>query len=230
MLFRSTCCCSCLFAIHVRVELRNGGQIGRDRGRDLRRFESAPRKPNRFFVRKFGIVVARAVLHDHGDAAGGADARNGGRREQKARPSLTPASLRCTLPWMASICSSRDLRSSHGLSETKKNAVLVLWVWRQQAEAVDADHACDAGRVQQGVGDLLRGRIGALQRGGIRQLQSDEHVALVFLRDEAGRQPAAQEDGEHRDDRKHEHRESGLVHQHAGGRRRSRLWCGRRSG
>ena len=108
--------------------------------------------------------------------------------KENASPSDTPASCRCTLLWMASICSAFDLRCSQGFSDTKKNAVLVLCVWVSRLKPSTATTPSIPGVFRERAADPLRGLIGPLQGGRIRQLQGDEQIPLIFLRDEAGRQ------------------------------------------
>ena len=57
--------------------------------------------------------------------------------------------------------------------------------------------------------------IGTLQRCGIRQLHGNEQISLVFLRQKAAGQPAANENSEHCDRREHQHGESGFMNQNA---------------
>ena len=86
----------------------------------------------------------------------------------------------------------------------------------EQVEAVDADHAADAGRMQQRGRHPLDGCVGPLQGGCVGQLQRDEEIALVFLGKEAGGQPAPHEDRDDRDGGQREHGDDRFVNQAAG--------------
>ena len=65
----------------------------------------------------------------------------------------------------------------------------------QQAESGDAVERMNAVRVRQDVIDFVHDGVGALQRGGIRQLHLHERVALIFFRNEAGGQALAHAHG-----------------------------------
>ena len=104
----------------------------------------------------------------------------------------------CRLLWMYSSCSCLLLRASHGLSATKKNPAVGALHLGQKRKIGDGDDAFDARRLQQSIGNLLFGCIGALRRRTIGQLQGEEHVALIFSRDEASGKAAAEKDGGNR--------------------------------
>ena len=53
----------------------------------------------------------------------------------------------------------------------------------------------NARSVRQDILDFLRNLLGALQRSRIGKLQVDVHVALIFVGQEAGGHPAAEEAG-----------------------------------
>ena len=67
----------------------------------------------------------------------------------------------------------------------------------EQGEVGDRDHALDAGRFQQRGGDLLLCGVGALRRGSIRQLQREEHVALIFGGKKSAGKAGAEKDSQH---------------------------------
>ena len=76
---------------------------------------------------------------------------------------------------------------------------------REQAEADDRRVALDALGLREDLLDVERDRVGALQRGGVRQLELHEEVALVLVRHERSRQDAADADADHRETREQDH-------------------------
>src|SRR6185437_5399236 len=69
------------FAVDIGIELGDGGKVGGDGGGDLLAFGGGAEEGVQIFCKEGRIVVAGAVLKNHGDAAGGPDAGDGGRRE-----------------------------------------------------------------------------------------------------------------------------------------------------
>src|SRR5262249_7526146 len=66
----------------------------------------------------------------------------------------------------------------------------------EEAEPDDAGRRLHPGSLCQQLFDLARGGLSPLQRGGARKLQVQVEESLVFVREEARWQPAAQESGE----------------------------------
>ncbi len=69
---------------------------------------------------------------------------------------------------------------------------------REEGEIVDGDDALYAIGFEQRISDLLLRKIGTLGRCGIRQLQGEEHIALVFRGDKAAGKTRAEKDTKRR--------------------------------
>jgi hypothetical protein len=72
-----------LFTVYVGVELRHGRHVGRDGRGDFGPTVNCAEECEKILREERRIVVAGAILKDHGDAARGADAGNLRRREGK---------------------------------------------------------------------------------------------------------------------------------------------------
>ena len=111
-----------------------------------------------------------------------------------AMPSGFAASCFCRLLWMYSSCSCFALAGFPRLETHEEESCIGALHLREQREIGDRDNAFDAGRLQQRIGDLLLGCVGALRRSAIGKLQRKEHVALVFCRNESAGKAAAEID------------------------------------
>src|SRR6202041_2478633 len=80
-----------------------------------------------------------------------------------------------------------------GLKRDKKEAVVSSPHKAEQAKANNTRGVFDAWRVGEDFLNLSRRRAGALQRSRVRKVHVDVHVALVFIRQEAGWHAAAKE-------------------------------------
>ncbi len=85
----------------------------------------------------------------------------------------------------------------------------------EQAETDDAGGVLDARGVGENVFDFARDFIGALKRSGIRQLQVDVEVALVFIGKEAGRDFGAEKTGGDSEDYKEDESDGAFADQEA---------------
>ena len=108
-----------LVAVHVDEDLRHRGGEGRG---DPGKFGPFARLGQEFLgvLPQEGDVLACPVLEHHGDAARGADARDGRRREGEGHPCGSFANSRFRWAMMASYFSSGFFRSSQGLRVMKK--------------------------------------------------------------------------------------------------------------
>ena len=78
---------------------------------------------------------------------------------------------------------------------------------RQRIEAAEEVHADHPRRIHQDALDLARHRVGALERGAVRELEAGDEVALILVREEAGGYGPEEEhvrDEERGEDREHE--------------------------
>ena len=69
----------------------------------------------------------------------------------------------------------------------------------QQTESDDAGRVLDTGGLLEEIFNLMADLISALERRRIRQLEREINVALVFLRQEAARQPFPKKTGANRE-------------------------------
>ena len=140
-------------------------------------------------VREELHVAAGAILEHERESARGADARNRRRRKAKARCLRQAGSallLMCCLNRLELLFAL--LRSSHGFSVTKKNAVVLVCTKLSRLKPTTL-RAYSTPASSADLLDLSRDRLRALQRGRIRQLQIDIDVALILVRQKARRQP-----------------------------------------
>ena len=93
-------------------------------------------------------------------------------------------------PWMRCAVRPFASRSSNG-SKRGEDRAGVRGVGEGGAvEAGERHGMLDALRLEDDLGRLLHHRVGARQRGAGRQLDDGDQIALVLLRDEAGRRAA----------------------------------------
>ncbi len=128
-------------------------------------------------------AAPRQVLHLELEAAGGAEAGDGGRVEGEREGAGEPHQLRAHA---ATISEARCAggRSSQGFRMANSTAEFDCAALVRKLRPADRADDLDAGLVLQHVADLLGHRVGALQRGAVRPLDHDEEVALVLDRQE----------------------------------------------
>ena len=135
-----------------------------------------------------------------------------GRLKAKPTASFIPNSLPLIRLVIASIDSFLP-RSSQGLSRMKMVALLVWLVRVSTSSPANATTFTTAGSSRRKPSTRWINRLGALQRGGIRQLHRDGEISLVLRRDEPGGDPFPQRDCEchHHDERRQPHPAAGRA-------------------
>ena len=137
------------------------------------------------------------VLHLHLEAAGGADAAHRRRRHADDEGLLDGGEFLVQRRAISACAlwpfSARSLKGSSGVNTTAAFGALV----KVAPSSPTIGTACAMpGRVEHDLGDLARHLVGARERGAGRQLDDVDEIALVLLRDEAGRRLAELIDGE----------------------------------
>ena len=198
-------------AVHVDVDLRD---VGQKRGVQARQFGAPPRRrhePVRI-VREELDVSARAVLQHERDASGRADAgdRWGWKRERHALDERGEVAIQTRLNRVG----RRPL--SPGLEGDEEEAVVGCLHLAEQVESDHARVALHSGRVLHDLFDLARRRVGALQGRGVGQLQRDERVALILLREKRRGHATRDEERACRDEREEQQHDRRSPDQQAG--------------
>ena len=83
----------------------------------------------------------------------------------------------------------------------------------EQAEPFHGGGVLDAGHRSENLFDLPASLVGALERRRVGKLQMQEHVALVFVGQEAGGQPAAEKPSSRGKDGQHHERHGALANE-----------------
>ena len=183
-----------LVAVHVDVDL---GDRRDERGRQSGQFLAPPRSLHelRDVCGKERDVPAGAVLEDKGEAAGGADARDRGWREGE-RPALRDLgelAVEVRLDGGVALLGPRAL--APGLEVDEQETAVGVVHRGKERESDDGGVGPDAGGVLENLLDLADGLAGALERGGVGQLDAHVDVALVLLGEERLGELAADEKG-----------------------------------
>jgi len=175
-----------LVAIHLRIQLRNIGNKGRDHLRELRPLANGSEKLLRV-LRQKRDVFAGPVLQHHRNAARRTDAGNRRRRKGKCQP-LRQRRQAMIEPLLDHI-RGQSLRVAllPRLERDEEKAAVGVVNRAQQAEAHDGVVTGHARRLGQDFLHLPADRIGTLERGGCRKLDVHEEIALVLFRKESGR-------------------------------------------
>src|SRR5579862_6211124 len=183
-----------LFAVDLRVELRNSRQVRWKSRGDFRALQYSPEQSVYIFGEEGGIVVDGAILEDHGYTPRGSDAENSGRRKREGEPFAYACQL--LLHGLLNGLNLLLARFAHipRLQRDKEEGRICTLRLGEQVIAIGANDALNALSLQQRFCDALCGGVGTLQGGCIRQLQGNEEVTIVFLGKEAtGEAPADQE-------------------------------------
>src|SRR5208282_1242745 len=181
-------------AVHVDELLRNTGKEGGADVGDFRAFAGGGKKFVQVVGEKFD-VVAGAVFEDEGEAAGSADAGNGGRGERESDAFGNFAEFAVNVLFDLLELFIAGFAVVPGLEGDEEKAVVASTDKTEQAEADDAGGVLDARSVSEDVFDFARDFVGALHRSGVWQLQIDVEIALVFIGKKAGRDLNAEKAG-----------------------------------
>ena len=197
-------------AVDVDENLRHGWAEGR---RHAGQFWPFARRLDEFVGvgREEVDVLAGAILKNEGRPARGADARNRWRRESETDGAAQATELSRQARLDRLVLFFRSLAVLPVLEgDEKEGAVSVLHL-AQHAVADDGGHVLDPRRGLDHflglAGDFTR----ALQRGGVRQLDAGEDVALILFGQKAGRHMLAEEARGNGDPDQEEQAEQRLV-------------------
>ena len=140
-------------------------------------------------------TAALAILDAHGEAAAGADAGHGRRRNDDDEGALDCREALAQVGGDGG--GGQALLQAHlRLVEHRKQRRRIAGLRARRArEAGKAGDADDAGRIQRDPLDLAHHMGGALQRRGARQLHGDDDVAAILRRNEALRRDREQPAG-----------------------------------
>ena len=170
--------------VEFDVDLRHIPECGGEEGREFRarlggRHEFLGVRRDEFHG------GARAVFEHEGHAAGGADARDGGRREREGRGRVFQRGKFA----VDGILDGVHLEFGRGafrpfLEGDEEEAGVGALDGAEEVEADDRGDIFHARGLEQDVLDFFRGGGGLLERGGAGELDDAKEVALVLLGDE----------------------------------------------
>ncbi len=158
--------------------------------------------------------MAAAILQNIGDAAGSADAGNGGRGKRNRSRFRQFAENVVHMKNHVDVLFVFGFALAPGFKcDPEKRAVSVL----HAAQHVEADHrsyVLDARRLHQDVFHFCGARRRALQRSRIGQLLGNENIALVFIGKKAGGQLASDHAGQNAESCQQDYGERHLMNEH----------------
>src|SRR5581483_5672278 len=203
-------------AIDVEKLLRNAGQKGADQARsDLRPLRCGADELLQVLRKKCDVAPA-AVFEHECESARSSHTWNRGRREAECESVRQLRELLVHVMDDFLVLRGPAAPIFPVVESHEKEAGVTRIDEAQEAEPDGARRIFDARSVHQHLLHFLRRRFCSFERCGVRELQVDEHVALVFDRQKAGWQMGAEDRGSYAGRGQYQKDDCALVDQDAG--------------